>query len=76
MPSIQTSLLTAMPIWLGQMLPGLRIAGVRAYMASRAPEKPVSAAPATAGHDRDEQGRADRYLPGREHRRNAQAGWS
>ena len=26
-PSIQTSLLTAMPVWLGQMLPGLRMAG-------------------------------------------------
>ena len=38
-PSIQMSLLTATPAWLGQMLPGLRSAGVRAYMVTRLPEK-------------------------------------
>src|SRR5580658_7819824 len=47
-PSIQTSLLTAVPAWLGQMLPGLRNVGVRAYRARSAPENPVSAAPASA----------------------------
>src|SRR5215469_8809740 len=47
-PSIQTSLLTPTPCWLGQMLPGLRSAGVRAYMARRAPENPLSARPASA----------------------------
>src|SRR5262249_18760694 len=47
-PSIQMSLLTATPAWLGQMLPGLRSAGVRAYMVMRLPENPVSAAPARA----------------------------
>ena len=48
MPSIQTSLLTPMPADVGQMLPGLRSTGVRAYMARSAPENPVRAAPATA----------------------------
>jgi len=62
MPSIQTSLLTPMPAWLGQMLPGLRSAGVRPYMASSAPENPVSAAPARAGNDRHDQCRSDRDL--------------
>ena len=49
MPSNQTSLLTAVPGRSGQMLPGLRMPGTRAYRPMRAPEKPVRAAPATAG---------------------------
>jgi len=48
MPSIHTSLLTAIPAGAGQTLPGLRRAGVRAYMVSSEPENPVRAAPATA----------------------------
>jgi len=47
MPSIQTSLLTATPAGAGQTLPGLCMAGVRRYIASRLPEKAVSAAPAS-----------------------------
>src|SRR5580700_2984317 len=47
MPSIQTSLLTAIPDWLGQTLPGLRRAGVRRYIPTRLPANAVSAAPAT-----------------------------
>jgi hypothetical protein len=47
MPSIQTSLLTAVPAGVGQMLPGLRIVGVRQYIVSNDPEKPVRTAPAT-----------------------------
>ena len=46
MPSIQMSLLTAVPWGLGQMLPDLRSEGVRRYIATRAPEKPVCEAPA------------------------------
>ena len=42
------SLPTATPAWLGHMLPGLRSAGVRAYMVMRLPENAVSAAPARA----------------------------
>ena len=48
MPSIHTSLLTAMPAGVGQTLPGLCRAGVRASMARSEPENPVSAAPASA----------------------------
>src|SRR5215510_13867994 len=47
-PIIQMSLPTATPAWLGHMLPGLRSAGVRAYMVMRLPENAVSAAPARA----------------------------
>ncbi len=47
MPNIQTSLLTAIPVRLGQIEPGLRIVGVRACSASRPPENTVRAVPAT-----------------------------
>jgi RNA polymerase sigma factor (sigma-70 family) len=46
-PSIQTSLLTAIPSRLGQIEPGVCIVGVRAYIVTRPPEKAVRAAPAT-----------------------------
>ena len=47
MPTIQTSLLTAIPDWLGQTLPGWRIAGVRRYIPIRLPANAVSAVPAS-----------------------------
>src|SRR3954451_16759649 len=47
MPSIQESFAMPIPAGVGQMLPGLCIAGVRKYMVSRLPENAVSAAPAT-----------------------------
>lgn len=46
MPSIQTSLLTAMPAGVGHTLPDFRSAGVLAYMARSEPENPVRAQPA------------------------------
>ena len=51
MPSIQTSLLTGVPAWVGQMLPGLCMEGVRAYIPNSPAEKPVNADPASGVRD-------------------------
>ena len=46
MPSIQTSLLTAVPAGVGHTLFGLCMAGVRRYIVTSPPENAVNAAPA------------------------------
>jgi hypothetical protein len=46
MPSIHTSLLTPMPVWVGQTLFGLCSGGVRRYIVTSPPENAVNAAPA------------------------------
>ena len=47
MPSIQTSLLTAVPAGVGHTLFGLCMAGVRRYIVTSPPKKAESAAPAS-----------------------------
>ena len=67
MPSIHTSLLTAVPAGLGQMLPGSRREGVRAYMARREPEKAVRRGSGHGrGHERRQQGHPGGDLAGGE----------
>ena len=67
MPSIHTSLASGVPCWLGRMPSGRRMPGVRAYRPSSPAGERGQARPGHGGrHHRQQQGRAERDLAGRQ----------